>query len=609
MSDAIISDKANIPHRKPDRLSILWRRSFPGLTAIALFSIFINLLKLATPIYVLQLLDRVIASRSIETLLMLSVIVLFAIICGALLEVTRRKLFTHWGNWIERNFGPTLFTSGMLKDDRSSSDSSASLRDVSTLRSFVSSQSLIAWLDLPWALLFTGCVFLISPILGYIVLVASLLALIMGALNEYLTRESRNATRRAGEDARDWVSTAERERETVGSLKMINSFVKRWSDDAITRQDENIRSRTVHINFSVGMRLVGQFVRIGMLGVGIWLVINEMLSLGAVVAANILGRIAYTLVRNALVKWRDVVRARKAYGRIKRSLANERALVVSRSSTTGPMPLTMQKVTYRYPGQPRSILQKIDLIINPGELLCVVGASASGKSTFCRLASGVLIPGSGNIHLGEVDVFRLQHHSLHRGIGYLPQDITLFQGTVRENIATMEQGDLDQVIRAAKLVGVHDTIVNLPKGYDTEISDREPLLSAGQRKCIAVARAFYGSPQLVILDEPFPHLDYRTKRALVKGIKALVAEGVIVILTAQRQFSARRANKALLLSHGKITYLASKEEIARHLEERRVGSSGRKGRKRRKQSPSNEPEEGDVNLSNGVIRPKFGDDG
>jgi len=609
MSEATVSDKANMDHLKSGRLKSAWRRSIPGLAAIAVFSIFINLLKLATPIYVLQLLDRVISSRSMETLLMLSVITLVAIICGALLEATRRKLFTHWGNWIERYFGPALFTTGMQKDGRSLPESSTRLRDVGILRSFVSSRGLIAWLDLPWAPLFIACVFLISTTLGYVVLVGSLLALIMGALNEYLTRESRNATRRAGEDVRDWITTAERERETVGSLMTANSFAKRWSDSAITRQDENIRSRTVHINFSVGMRLVGQFVRIGMLGIGIWLVINEMLSLGAVIAANILGRTAYTLVQNAMVRWNDAVKARRAYKRIKRSLGDEKAPVVSRASSTTPMPLSMQRMAYRYPGQARSLLQRIDLTLNPGELLCVIGASASGKSTFCRLASGVLTPGSGYVHLGDVDVYRLHENSLSREIGYLPQDITLFQGTVRENIASMEQGDIDQIIHAAKLAGIHDAIVNLPQGYDTEIADREPLLSAGQRKCIALARTFYGNPSLVILDEPFPHLDYRTKRSLVKGIKSLVAEGVIVILTAQRQSSARMADKAILLAHRKIKYLASKEEIAEHLKARRTSSSGGKRQRRKKQSQDNETIDEEVSSADGVIRPKFGHDG
>jgi len=609
MSEEIVSDKTNTVHRQLVRLSTAWRRSSPGLAAIVVFSIFINLLKLATPIYVLQLLDRVIASRSMETLLMLSVITLVAIICGAMLEATRRKLFAHWGNWIERYFGPALFATGMQKDGRSSPESSTRLRDIGILRSFVSNRGLIAWLDLPWAPLFIACVFLISITLGYVVLVGSLLALVMGALNEYLTRESRNATRRAGEDVRDWISSAERERETVGSLMTVNSFAKRWSDGAIARQDENIRSRTVQINFSVGMRMVGQFVRIGMLGIGIWLVINEMLSLGAVVAANILGRIAYTLVQNAMVRWNDAVKARRAYIRIKRSLGDEKAPVVSRASSTAPMPLSMKKVAYRYPGQPRSLLQKIDLTINPGELLCVIGASATGKSTFCRLASGVLTPGSGYVHLGDVDVYRLQGNSLSREIGYLPQDITLFQGTVRENIASMEQGNVDQIIRAAKLAGIHETIVNLPQGYDTEIADREPLLSAGQRKCIAVARAFYGNPSLVILDEPFPHLDYRTKRTLVKGIKALVAEGAIVILTAQRQSSARMADKAILLSHRKYTLLASREEIAEHLKARRTGSSSRNRRSRRKQTHDEEPKDENVNSSDSVIRPRFGHDG
>ena len=609
MSEAQVSANALPVRRGPNRLRSAWRRSFPGLAAIAVFSVFINLLRLATPIYVLQLLDRVIASRSLETLLMLSVITLAAIVCGAMLEATRRKMFAHWGNWIESGLGPVLFTTGMQTDGRKIPDSSNRLRELGMVRSFVGSQGLTSWLDFPWAPLFIGCVFLISPMLGYVVLAGSLLALLMGAMNELLTRDSRNATRRAGEDARDLIFTAERERETVGSLRAIGSFAKRWADSAVDRQSENLRTRSIQINFWAAIRLVGQVVRIGMLGVGIWLVINETLSLGAVIAANILGRTAYSLVQNAMLRWTDLVKAKRAYRRIRRSLEDERAPVVSRASAATPVALRVRKMSFRYPGQSRSLLQGINLEVNPGELLCVIGASASGKSTFCRLASGTLTPGSGYIHLGDVDVGRLQENSHDREIGYLSQDITLFQGTVRENIASMEQGDIDQVIRAAQQAGIHEAIVRLPEGYDTEIADREPLLSAGQRKCIAIARAFYGSPPLIILDEPFPNLNYVTKRALIKGIQALVAEGAIVILTAQRQTSARRADKAILLDERKYTLLNSREEIADHLKGLRSGGSGRKrgGRKNRSREPAREDER--VESNDGVIRPKFGHDG
>jgi ABC-type protease/lipase transport system fused ATPase/permease subunit len=345
-----------------------------------------------------------------------------------------------------------------------------------------------------------------------------------------------------------------------------------------------------------------------MLGVGIWLVINDTLSLGAVIAANILGRIAYALVQNAMVRWRDVVKASRAYARVRNSLEDEQAPVLSRASSTEPVPLTFKRVSYRYPGQPRSLLQRIELKIKPGELLCVIGSSARGKSTFCRLASGVVTPGAGSVRLGDVDVHRLQKNSLRREIGFLPQDITMFQGTIRQNIASMDDGDIDQIVDVAKLVGIHDAIINLPQGYDTVIEDREPLLSAGQRKCIALARAFYGSPALVILDEPFPHLDYHTRKALVRGINSQLEQGVIVILTSQRKSAARMADQAILLSERKYTLLASKAEINRYFEEREAGRSKRKARGQGKRSSRQKSEAEETDLNDAVIRPRFGHD-
>ena len=534
-----------------DTLRSAWHKSYPGLMSVGVFSVFINILKLATPIYILQLLDRVIASRSLETLFMLSVITLIAIVCGVLLEVVRRRMLMHWGNWIERSFAPALFAAGLKKGNKQDSASSKILRDVGTVRSFVSGQGFIAWLDVVWAPIFIGCVFLIAPALASIVFICSLVALALGTANELITRDSRNAKLKAVKDDRELLASAERNRETIGSLDMVHNFTQHWSRSVFARLDESKRTRTVNLYFAAAIRMVGRFVRIGVFGTGIWLVIDQVLTLGSVVAASILGRIAYSLVQNAMLRWREMVLAKRAYQQMKTSLLKISKTRVSRPSMSEPQPLVLEKVAYRYPNQPRSVMRNMQLTVQPGEFLCVVGPSASGKTTFSRLVSGLNRPRSGKIRLGEIDVYRLQQDSTHRDIGYLPQELSLFQGTVRENIAGMGDGDINLVVEAAKLAGIHQMILNLPEGYDTEIVDKEPLFSAGQRKCIAVARAFYGTPPLIIMDEPMPYLDPPTRKTLMNSLMQLKSKGIIVILTTQRKRLAKNADIVMSLSPNK----------------------------------------------------------
>ncbi len=570
-----------------DVLRSAWRKSYAGLAAVGVFSVFINILRLATPLYVLQLLDRVVASRSHETLVMLTVITLVAIVTGVLLEVVRRRMFMHWGSWIERSFGPKLFTVGLHKDSGQEQSSSKMLRDVATVRSFVSGYGLIAWLDIVWAPVFIGCVFLISPPLAYIVIIAALITLVLGTANELITRDSRDATYKARKDDREWISSAERHRETVGSLNMAANLAERWSRSAFARLDEGMRTRTLNIYFEAAMRFVGRCLRISVLGVGLWLAIDQDLTLGAVVAANVLGRTAYSLVEKAMLKWREMMTTKKAYGRIKNLLDTDARRQVSVPKTDAPVPLFIEKVSYRYPNQASSVFRGIDVTVKPGEVLCLIGQSAVGKTTFSRLVSGLLSPRSGKIRLGDVDVSRLQQRSARRDIGHLPQDVTLFQGTVRENIARMAEGNIRRVIRAAKRAGVHETILKLPEGYDTEISENEPLLSAGQRKGIAIARAYYGSPPLIVLDEPTPHLDEAARLALYTAILRWKRKRSIVVLTTQSLALSRIADKVIVFKGSKFDVLRTREEIntlrrgsgtAGHVERRTSASNSRRSR-------------------------------
>jgi PrtD family type I secretion system ABC transporter len=549
--------------------------------SVALFSVFINLLRLAVPLYILQILDRVIGSRSMETLLMLAIITAAAVMFGTVMEMVRRHMLMAWGNWIERIFGPILFATGMKKGGNMGTALSSLLRDVRTLRFFVSGDGLVAWIDVIWAPLFIFLVFLIYPLLGYILLAGCLLALMLGLINQRLTRDSRELSYMAVKDDQDWIAAAERHHETVSSLDAVRNFARRWCNSALVRLDEGMRAQLINMYFATIIRMVGRFLRIAILGVGVWLVVEQELTIGALIAASVLARTAYSLIQHAVVRWRELMVAGRAYGRIRESLKKDNVSFVSIPKTSQPVPLVLENVSYRYPSQANSVFRNVSLTVNPGEALFVIGPSASGKTTLSRLISGLFSPRSGNVRLGDVHVFQLQQNSMSRGIGTLPQDTTLFRGTVRENIASMSLGDIDEVIRSAKMAGIHDTILALPAGYDTVVVEYEPLLSSGQRKAIALARAFYGHPALVVLDEPIPHLDKSGRSALFKAMDQLKEEKVIVVITTQAKVPSKYADKVVLLDDQRSEVFQNEEEITT------LRSNSRSGRKRNKQNSNN----------------------
>ena len=415
--------------------------------------------------------------------------------------------------------------------------------------------------------MFIAWVFVISPAMGVIVLTASAIIVVLGVLNEFATRGSRLGAHLAGSEDSDWASSAERHRETVGSLSMGSSFADLWMRSASERLDESDRVRRINIYFAGAMRLVRRCLRIAILGFGIWLVIGGNLTVGAVIASYYVGRIGFSLIQQAAQKWREMVNARRSYDRIRNTLKSHEAVRVSIGRSQLPVPLVFDRVGFRYPRQFTSTLRNVNLAVSPGEALYVIGPSAVGKSTFARLAAGVMVPksgqaASGQVRLGDVSVHRLVQGGRGEQVGYLPQHVQLFKGTIRENIARMSSGDMELVVQAANLAGIHDVILELPDGYDTVISEDEPLLSAGRRKCVALARAFYGWPSLVVLDEPEPHLDRQQRLMLNTAVKALKVHGAIVIVTTQMRPPARNmASKVLLLERGKVRLVEDAQEI------------------------------------------------
>jgi ATP-binding cassette, subfamily C, bacterial exporter for protease/lipase len=534
----------------PDwRIRRAWRASIGGLAVLAFFTCFVNVLKFAIPLYMLQMLDRVLASRSLETLIMLALITLCAVLAGVILESVRRRMLMRWGMWIERQFGPPLFLAAATARGQFSSPTQA-LRDLSAIRTFLSGPAPVAWIDLPFAALFVAVVYLLHPLLGMTLLAMLAVLLALAILHEVVTRRSRQESNDVAAEAQELVTTIERNRETVGALGMATNLAERWRQSAAAGLAARDRSHSATVALVASMRFLRRCIRIIGLGVGVWLVLEHALTLGGLIASGVMMRWAYSAVENAMRTWRSVLVAAGAYRRVRENLRLEPTVLPSMQTAESAPTLVLEDVGYRYAGKSESVFRRIAATVEPGEIFCVIGPSASGKSTLCRLITGLLVPRAGHVRLGDVDVGRLPADLRARLIGHLPQEVRLFQGSIGQNIARMGQVDFDEVVAAARLVGIHEMILRLPQGYDTPIADDAPSLSGGERKTIALARALYGRPGLIVLDEPEANLDRATRRQLAEALQTLRSWGKTIVVTSQTKALAKISDKVLILGGG-----------------------------------------------------------
>lgn len=527
-----------------------WRASRGGLAAVVIFTVFFNLLKFAMPLYLLQVLDRVPASRSIETLIMLTVAVLIAVSCGMALDVVRRRMLVRWGIWIERQFGPRMIHRG-LSDGRATeqaADINRALGDVSKLRSFVSGP-MVSWLDVVFAPLFFLGIFLIHPLLGAIGVVTVVLLVLLGVISDWLTREPRRASSDAYKEANALVLAAEQNKESVGAFSMAPSLTERWRRTSSARLEEREQIAGRQLLIRTLMDGLGQFLRIAMIAFGIWLVVQGTLTLGGIFAARIMAGFGFNLAKKAVQNYRNLRETMTSYEAVKQRLTDADVTRASLMPGTTEAPLVLDEVNFRHRNARNDLYRRLSLSLGVGELLVINGTAGTGKSTLSRLLVGILQPRHGQIRLGDVELSRLPADIRADLIGYMPQHTELFSGTVRDNIARMGDGEFEDVVAAAKLVGIHDMIVHLPEGYDTQITSDHFGLSGSERKRISLARACYRCPRVLVLDEPSANLDAPSRRIMEAALKTLKAQGSSIIIT-QSIHSAqitRMADRFLIL--------------------------------------------------------------
>ena len=520
----------------------VWKASFGGVVMVLVFSAFVNVLKFATPLYLLQVLDRIPASRSLETLVMLTIIVLVAVACGYALDIIRSRMMGRWSGWIEERLGPEVLRRGTGSSGRREEDgSSQAFFDLGTVSRFAGG-TLLKWIDLIWAPVFVFGVYLIHPTLGSITLGACLVLVAMGVLQDRMTRLSRKAASAARRDNGEFMRTIERNHESVDALQLGDNLVEVWRRNETGRLIERDRTSSRNDTFRLLMGGLGQFLRIGILAAGVWLVILDQLTIGSIFAARLMAGFGFRLVEGALRNWRPTREALVAYDRLNRYFMPRNDSAVSLPSDFRDEPLLLGMMSHRYPYQRDYLFRRLDLQVAPREFVLVSGPAGSGKSTLTRIMVGVIPPKNGTARLGDFDLVRLPPETRAGFVGYMPQDTELFDATIRENISRLGESSFDDVVEAAKLLGIHDIIVGLPDGYDTRIGpDPDGMLSGSQRKRICLARAFFGKPGLIVLDEPAANLDAPSRRVLEAAVRQSRDAGARVVVT--QAVSSQRMSK------------------------------------------------------------------
>jgi ATP-binding cassette subfamily B protein/ATP-binding cassette subfamily C protein len=537
-----------------------------ALSWLAFFSLCINLLMLTVPLYMLQVYDRVLSSRSEDTLLVLLMIAIFALAVLGGLDAVRGQMLARVGDWLDRRLSAAVFAEAVAKSvHRPGAGNVQGLRDLGLLRSFLTGPSVLPLMDVPWMPVFLGAIFLLHPYLGWLAVAGAMVLLVLALANELMTRTllatSGGQSLRAVREA----DLAVRNADVIQAMGMLNRVAERWRPGYLEASAAQARAGSVSTMLTAASKFVRLSLQVGVLSIGAWLVLRAELSAGAMIAASILMARALSPVEQSIGAWKLTVAARHAYRRLEDSLRGAK-----QGTSTMPLPaptgrLAVDDLTYVHAGAAEPVLQQIGFALEPGESLAIVGPSAAGKTTLARLLIGNLSPRAGRVRLDSMDVAQWSRDDLGPHIGYLPQDIELFTGTVAENIARLEQPDPELVVAAAKLAGVHEMVLRLPRGYDTPLGPDGVTLSGGQRQRIGLARALHGRPRLVVLDEPNSNLDGEGELALAQGLRALKATGTTVVIITQRAGILDSVDRMLVLNEGRIRAFGPREEVLRNI--------------------------------------------
>ena len=539
----------------------LWtfRREF---LVVGVFSMVANVLMLSPTLYMLQVYDRVMVSRSELTLLAMSLITLFLFCVMAFAEWMRSRVLVRSGVRLDAMLGTRVFNASFEANLAPSGVSPArSFGDLIQIRQFLTGNGILAFFDTPWTPVYMAVLFILHPMLGWLAL---FFAAVQGALawlgHRSTVAPAEEASRASGE-ASMYLQGKLRNAEVLEPMGMVHNLRPRWAQRHDQAQQLQGRAQALTHRITAWSKFIRYAQQSLALGAGALLVIDGQLSPGGMIAANVLMTRALAPIDMLVGTWRGFIGARGAFGRLEALLAAhpERDPALSRVAPQGA--ITLREVVAVAPGRAEPILKGVNLAVAPGTVTVVLGPSGSGKSTLARCMVGIWPGVSGEVLLDGLPISGWDRNELGPYLGYLPQDIELFEGSIAENIARFGEVSSEKVIAAARSAGLHEMILRFPKGYDTPIGEAGNLLSGGQRQRIGLARAVYGDPVLVVLDEPNANLDDVGEAALVRTVQELKAKGRTVFLITHRPGIVAVADRLLILRNGMVQTEGPRDEV------------------------------------------------
>ncbi|MFZ2099822.1 MAG: type I secretion system permease/ATPase [Oricola sp.] len=554
-----------------------------NLTVVMLFTCATNLLVLAIPLYLFQISDRVFTSRSIDTLIMLTIVIVGAVILQVIFDAIRRFILMRTAVEVAAQLGSPILSAAARAALHSNGREYQILGDLQQLRSFLVSGALLSFLDGPFTPIFVLAVFMVHTDLGLIVVATALALLVIALFNQRMTSGPFAEATMHQSKANLHLDSMSRNSQIINALAMIPEAVGIWGRDTasslraqVIAQDRNIISASV----SRGVRLLTQ---IAMLGWGANLALAGEVTGGMVIASSIIAGRALAPIEGVIEGWSQFLLSRAAYGRIT-SLLTSSPLNFERLQLPKPEGrLDVERLLFVPQGTKRVVLNAISFSLQPGDSLAIIGDSGAGKTTLGKMLVGSILPTSGAVRLDLMDLRNWDQRQFGENIGYLPQDVQLFPGTIKGNIARMREDATDaQIYEAASLADVHEMISSLPQGYETMVAADGSPLSGGQKQRIALARAFFGNPRMVVLDEPNSNLDAHGDTALARALAHAKANRITVIAITQKPSLLRHVDKIMLLTNGTVSMFGYREAVlqalAQHSNGGRIGNGGQQGR-------------------------------
>ncbi len=535
----------------------------PVFMSTLLFSFVVNILALTGSLFMLQVYDRVIPSGSIPTLVALSLIVLVLYGYYGLIDYVRSRIFVRVGRRVEENLRKRVFdVMSKLSLNKANGLGSQPLQDLTAIRQFISGQGPFAYFDMPYVPVYLAVVFMLHWALGLVAVAAAIIIFVLALLAEHATRKPAAEANQVSHHANLMTEEIRRNAEALFSLGMKSALRDRWAQVQGDALELQTRANDAGATFTSASRVFRMVVQSAMLAAAAWLAVMHEISSGSIIASSIIMGRALAPIDQAVGGWQQFLGARKAYERLGK-LLRENPEDMARMKLPQPLGLVeAENLALVMPGADKPLLQNVSFKVEPGKGLGIIGPTGAGKSTLARALVGLVTPARGAVRLDGATPDQRDSDELGRLIGYLPQDIQLFNGTVAENIARFTaHADPQKIVAAAKLANIHDFVVRLPQGYDTPLLDGGSRLSAGQKQRLGLARALFGDPVVLVLDEPNSNLDAEGELALERAIRATLMRKASVITVAHRPSALNAMDEILVLANGQVAAQGPKAEI------------------------------------------------